>query len=232
MRFQNSNNKTIKIAIDGPAGSGKSTIAQKISDLLNIFYLSSGAIYRIIGCFLDCKQITPEDSDSIVQILKEVKIEIKNNRYFLNGEDVSDKIKSSKSGMLASIYSKNPAVRKKVNDIIREISEKNSIVIDGRDIGTVVLPNSDLKIFLTASLEERARRRWKELKEKEENISYEEVLKEIEERDKADSTRDISPLQPAEDAIIIDTTDKTIEDVVEEISCLLKEKGLYGNNCS
>ncbi|HOB15498.1 MAG TPA: (d)CMP kinase [Defluviitoga sp.] len=232
MRFQNSNNKTIKIAIDGPAGSGKSTIAQKISDLLNIFYLSSGAIYRIIGCFLDCKQINPEDSDSIVQILKEVKIEIKDNRYFLNGEDVSDKIKSSKSGMLASIYSKNPVVRKKVNDIIREISEKNSIVIDGRDIGTVVLPNSDLKIFLTASLEERARRRWKELKEKEENISYEEVLKEIEERDKADSTRDISPLQPAEDAIIIDTTDKTIEDVVEEISCLLKEKGLYGNNCS
>ncbi len=134
--------------------------------------------------------------------------------------------------MLASIYSKNAAVREKVNHLIKEISKKNSVVVDGRDIGTEVLPNSDIKIFLTASLEERARRRWKELKERGENVSYQDILKEIEERDKADSTRNISPLRPAEDAIIIDTTNKTIEDVIQEIVNILKEKGLYGNTCS
>ncbi|HOK16215.1 MAG: (d)CMP kinase [Defluviitoga tunisiensis] len=225
-------NHTIKIAIDGPAGSGKSTVAQKIADLLGIFYLNSGALYRIIGYYLDNQQINPEDSKTIMNKIDDIEIVIKNNKYYLNGEDVSDKIKNAKSGMLASIYSKNAAVREKVNHLIKEISKKNSVVVDGRDIGTEVLPNSDIKIFLTASLEERARRRWKELKERGENVSYQDILKEIEERDKADSTRNISPLRPAEDAIIIDTTNKTIEDVIQEIVNILKEKGLYGNTCS
>jgi cytidylate kinase len=225
-------NYTIKIAIDGPAGSGKSTVAQKIAHILGIFYLNSGALYRIIGYYLDSKQIDPEDSQSIIDEIENIKIMIKNDKYYLNGEDISEKIKNAKSGMLASIYSKNPAVRKKVNHLIKEISEQNSIVVDGRDIGTEVLPNSDIKIFLTASLEERARRRWKELKERGENVSFQDVLKEIEERDKADSTRSISPLRPAKDAIVIDTTDKTIEEVIHEITNLLKEKGIYGNTCS
>ncbi len=227
-------NHTIKIAIDGPAGSGKSTVAQKIADLLGIFYLNSGALYRIIGYYLDNQQINPEDSKTIMNKIDDIEIVIKNNKYYLNGgEDVSDKIKKMQSqGCSPPFTQKNAAVREKVNHLIKEISKKNSVVVDGRDIGTEVLPNSDIKIFLTASLEERARRRWKELKERGENVSYQDILKEIEERDKADSTRNISPLRPAEDAIIIDTTNKTIEDVIQEIVNILKEKGLYGNTCS
>ncbi|KUK15529.1 MAG: Cytidylate kinase [Petrotoga mobilis] len=221
--------KKIKIAIDGPAGSGKSTIAQNLANLLNINYLNSGALYRIIGYYLNERKIDPKDSKIIENILEKLNIEIKNNRYFLDGKDVTITIKDSKIGDLASLYSKNNIVREKVNQIIKKIAEKDNIVVDGRDIGTVVLPDSDIKIYLTASLEERAKRRWNEEKEQKANISFTEILEEIKNRDYNDSNRSIAPLKPAQDAIIIDTTNLSIEEVLQKILKIVKESGIYGD---
>ncbi|PNR96116.1 (d)CMP kinase [Petrotoga olearia] len=221
--------KKIKIAIDGPAGSGKSTIAQNLANLLNINYLNSGALYRIIGYYLNERKIDPKDSKIIENILEKLNIEIKNNRYFLDGKDVTITIKDSKIGDLASLYSKNNIVREKVNQIIKKIAEKDNIVVDGRDIGTVVLPDSDIKIYLTASLEERAKRRWNEEKEQKANISFTEILEEIKNRDYNDSNRSIAPLKRAQDAIIIDTTNLSIEEVLQKILKIVKESGIYGD---
>lgn len=221
--------KKIKIAIDGPAGSGKSTIAQNLANLLNINYLNSGALYRIIGYYLNERKIDPKDSKIIENILEKLNIEIKNNRYFLDGKDVTITIKDSKIGDLASLYSKNNIVREKVNQIIKKIAEKDNIVVDGRDIGSVVLPDSDIKIYLTASLEERAKRRWNEEKEQKANISFTEILEEIKNRDYNDSNRSIAPLKPAQDAIIIDTTNLSIEEVLQKILKIVKESGIYGD---
>jgi len=221
--------KKIKIAIDGPAGSGKSTIAQKLSKILNINYLNSGALYRIIGYYLNENKVDPKDSKRIINILEKLNIEIKNNRYFLDKNDVTATIKDSKIGDLASLYSQNNIVRTKVNEIIKDISEKESIVVDGRDIGTVVLPNSDIKIYLTASLEERAKRRWNEEKVRKSNISLTEILEEIKNRDYNDSNRSIAPLKPAQDAIIIDTTNLSIEEVLKKILKIIEESDFYGD---
>ncbi|MDK2812494.1 MAG: CMP/dCMP kinase [Petrotoga sp.] len=221
--------KKIKIAIDGPAGSGKSTIAQKLAEILKINYLNSGALYRIIGYYLNEQKVDPQDSKNIENILEKLNIEIKNNRYFLDEKDVTITIKDSKIGDLASLYSKNNIVREKVNQIIKKIAEKDNIVVDGRDIGSVVLPDSDIKIYLTASLEERAKRRWNEEKEQKANISFTEILEEIKNRDYNDSNRSIAPLKPAQDAIIIDTTNLSIEEVLQKILKIVKESGIYGD---
>jgi len=221
--------KKIKIAIDGPAGSGKSTIAEKLANILKINYLNSGALYRIIGYYLNEQKMDPKDSKNIENILEKLNIEIKNNRYFLDGVDVTTTIKDSKIGDLASLYSQNNIVRKKVNEIIKQIAEKVSIVVDGRDIGTVVLPDSDIKIYLTASLEERAKRRWNEEKGEKANISFNDILEEIKSRDYNDSNRSIAPLKPARDAIIIDTTNLSIEEVLQKILKIVEESGIYGD---
>ncbi|WP_121515339.1 (d)CMP kinase [Petrotoga sp. HKA.pet.4.5] len=221
--------KKIKIAIDGPAGSGKSTIAQKLAEILKINYLNSGALYRIIGYYLNEQKVDPQDSKNIENILEKLNIEIKNNRYFLDEKDVTITIKDSKIGDLASLYSKNNIVREKVNQIIKKIAEKDNILVDGRDIGTVVLPDSDIKIYLTASIEERAKRRWNEEKEQKANISFTEILEEIKNRDYNDSNRSIAPLKPAQDAIIIDTTNLSIEEVLQKILKIIEERGIYGN---
>ncbi|MBL5981657.1 cytidylate kinase [Petrotoga sp. 8T1HF07.NaAc.6.1] len=221
--------KKIKIAIDGPAGSGKSTIAQKLAEILKINYLNSGALYRIIGYYLNEQKVDPQDSKNIENILEKLNIEIKNNRYFLDEKDVTISIKDSKIGDLASLYSRNNIIREKVNEIIKKIAEKDSIVVDGRDIGTVVLPDSDIKIYLTASIEERAKRRWSEEKGKKPNISFTEILEEIKNRDYNDSNRSIAPLKPAQDAIIIDTTNLSIEEVLQKILKIIEERGIYGN---
>ncbi|RLL88714.1 cytidylate kinase [Petrotoga sp. HKA.pet.4.5] len=219
----------MKIAIDGPAGSGKSTIAQKLAEILKINYLNSGALYRIIGYYLNEQKVDPQDSKNIENILEKLNIEIKNNRYFLDEKDVTITIKDSKIGDLASLYSKNNIVREKVNQIIKKIAEKDNILVDGRDIGTVVLPDSDIKIYLTASIEERAKRRWNEEKEQKANISFTEILEEIKNRDYNDSNRSIAPLKPAQDAIIIDTTNLSIEEVLQKILKIIEERGIYGN---
>lgn len=221
--------KKIKIAIDGPAGSGKSTIAQKLAEILNINYLNSGALYRIIGYYLNEKKVDPKDSKNIENILEKLNIEIKNNRYFLDEKDITTTIKDSKIGDLASLYSQNNIIRKKVNEIIKKIAEKDSIVVDGRDIGTVVLPDSDVKIYLTASLEERAKRRWNEEKEEKGNISFNDILEEIKSRDYNDSNRSIAPLKPARDAIIIDTTNLSIEEVLQKVLKIVEKRGIYGD---
>lgn len=221
--------KIIRIAIDGPAGSGKSTIAQNLAEILQINYLNSGALYRIIGYYLDLKGINPKDLKGVERRLEEINIKIRNNHYFLNREDVTDLIKDSRIGELASMYSQISLVRNKVNKIIKNISKDTSIVVDGRDIGTVVLPDSDVKIFLTASIEERAKRRWEEEKERNKNTSYQQILAEIKRRDSNDSKRSLAPLKPAKDAFIIDTTSLSIDQVLNKILNLLKEKKMYGD---
>jgi cytidylate kinase len=186
-------------------------------------------LYRIIGYYLNEQKVDPQDSKNIENILEKLNIEIKNNRYFLDEKDVTITIKDSKIGDLASLYSKNNIVREKVNQIIKKIAEKDNIVVDGRDIGSVVLPDSDIKIYLTASLEERAKRRWNEEKEQKANISFTEILEEIKNRDYNDSNRSIAPLKPAQDAIIIDTTNLSIEEVLQKILKIVKESGIYGD---
>jgi len=206
----------IHIAIDGPAGSGKSTIAKKVADNLKIKYLDSGALYRIIGYFFH-EKIKSFDIEKIRNNLDEINIILENDSYKLNGEIIKEQIRKANSGNHASTVAKIPEVRNKVNEILRNISDKMSTVIDGRDIGTVVLPNAEYKFFLTASAEERADRRYNELIKKGEDVDYNLILKEIKQRDYNDSHREIAPLKPAEDSIIIDTTSKNINQVLEEI---------------
>jgi cytidylate kinase len=157
------------------------------------------------------------DNQTIIENLDQISISLKDDFYILNGEKIDEQIRTSKSGNYASIVAKIPEVREKVNQILRNISDKMSTVIDGRDIGTVVLPNAEYKFFLTASAEERAKRRYNELINKGEDVHYDLILKEIKERDYNDSNREIAPLKPAEDAIIIDTTSKNIEEVFKGI---------------
>ena len=150
-------------------------------------------------------------------------MEFRNGKFFLNGREVGLEIRTAKAGALASRYAKIPVVRKHLTRLQREIADSRKMVVEGRDIGTVVLPDAELKIFLTASVEERARRRWRELKEKGEEISYDEILKQLKERDERDSRRSIAPLKPAKDAVVIDTTDMGVDEVVEKIVNFVKE---------
>ncbi|AEX85105.1 cytidylate kinase [Marinitoga sp. 1135] len=216
--------KTFKVAIDGPAGSGKSTIAKEIAKIFNLYYLDSGALYRAFGYFVKKMNFDLFNEDDIIKALKDFDIKIIDGEYYLGDEKLGMQIRTPEIGKAASIVAKNEKVRNKVNEILKSLSKIHNVVIDGRDIGTVVLPDADVKIFLTASIEERARRRYKELLEKGKNVNYEEIYKEIEKRDIADSTRDIAPLKPAEDAITVDTTGKDIKTVVDEISKIINKK--------
>lgn len=210
-----------QIAIDGPAGSGKSTIAKLLADKINYFYLDSGALYRIIGFYIN-ENYNINSKKDIIDALKKISIKIKNDNYYLNDNLIKNQIRQSNSGNLASIVAQNIEVRKKVNDIIQESANNNNIIVDGRDIGTVVLPNATFKFFVTASVEERAKRRFNELNSKKEKISYEKVKSEIEHRDRIDSNREIAPLKPAEDANIIDTNNKTIDQVLNIIINIIR----------
>jgi cytidylate kinase len=212
------------IALDGPAGSGKSTLAKLISEKLKIFYVDSGALYRIIGFYMKKHEIDIHSKNDVEQNLKNITMELKNDSYYLNGEIIKEQIRNSESGYYASVVAKYDKVRNKVNEIIRNISSLKDIVIDGRDIGTVVLPDAEVKFFVTASVEERAKRRHKELLSKGEDILFEKVKKEILKRDANDSNRDIAPLKPAIDSIIIDTDNKNIYEVLEEILIIIQEK--------
>ncbi|GAB6189575.1 (d)CMP kinase [Marinitoga arctica] len=205
------------VAIDGPAGSGKSTIAKRIAKIFDLYYLDSGALYRAFGYYLKKNNFDLNNENDIINALKTFDIKIINGNYYLFDEKLDFQIRTPEMGKTASIVAKNPIVREKVNEILRNIAKKHGVVIDGRDIGTVVLPNAEVKIFLTASIEERSKRRFKELIEKGEDVKFEDVLNEIKKRDIADSTREIAPLKPAEDAIEVDTTGKDIDTVINEI---------------
>ncbi len=220
---------TFKIAIDGPAGAGKSTIAKRAAKELKFVYIDTGAMYRAIGLAAIRAGVDPNgDVAAVEALLENVQIDIAHSeagqQVFLNGEDVSTEIRLPEVSVAASDVSKIPAVRSKLLDLQRSIAEKTDVIMDGRDIGTVVLPNADLKIFLTASVEDRAMRRFKELCEKGIECDFEEVKKDMEYRDKNDSEREIAPLKPAEDSVLVDTTGNTLEESVAAILQIMKER--------
>ncbi|KRQ86624.1 Cytidylate kinase [Caloramator mitchellensis] len=217
--------RRISIAIDGPAGAGKSTIARIIADKLNIEYIDTGAMYRAVTLKFLRKGIDLDnDYDKISNILSYTDINFEKGKIYLDDEDVSEEIRLPEIGKYVSRVAAMPEVREKLVKLQREIALKKSVIMDGRDIGTNVLMNADVKIFLIASAEERARRRYTELHEKGIEVSFDEIYKEIENRDYIDSTRKINPLRKAEDAITIDSSNKTINEVVEDILLIIRNK--------
>ena len=217
--------KNINIAIDGPAGAGKSTIAKMVSAKLGYIYVDTGALYRTIALFITENNIPDED---IEKSLEKADVSLRfidgAQRVFLGDRDVSDLIRTPEISMAASRTSAIPAVRKYLFGTQQKIAAENNVIMDGRDIGTVVLPNADVKIFLTASAEERANRRFKELSEKPNCPCYEEILSDIIERDHQDMTREVSPLKQADDAVLVDTTKLNLEQSAEAIVKIITEK--------
>lgn len=209
------------IAIDGPGGAGKSTIAKIIAKKLGIIYIDTGAMYRAVGLFAVRKGIDTLDSDALSSVLEEVDIDIENTggemRIFLCGEDVSDKIRTPEISMAASNVARSVPVRLKLVELQRKLAEKTSVIMDGRDIGSYVLPNANAKIYLTADVEDRAKRRYDELVLKGEKVDFEDVLEDMKKRDFNDSNRDFAPLCKAEDAVLVNTTGLKLEDSVEKL---------------
>ena len=221
--------KLISVAIDGPSGAGKSTIAKMCAKKLGFLYVDTGAIYRTVGLAARNAGLGSKDEAGVVSLLPSIVIAMRHDesglqRMILNGEDVSDEIRLPEISIYASDVSAMPAVRAFLLDKQRYFAETSNVIMDGRDIGTVVLPNADVKIFLTATSEERASRRFEELQLRGTETSYEEVLRDIIYRDKNDSTRSTAPLRPAEGAVIIDTTGNTLAQSYELICDLIEEK--------
>ena len=220
----------IHIAIDGPGGAGKSTVSRAVAARLGIIYVDTGALYRTIGLYVKHAGIRPDDRDAVTSCLSDIKIELGyedgKQKVYLNGEDHGDAIRTPEMSMYASAVSAIPEVRAFLLDTQRNIASKNSVIMDGRDIGTVILPNAEVKIFLTASEECRAQRRYAELLAKGQNVRYEDVLAEMNQRDKQDSSREVAPTAAAEDAILLDNTDMTFEQTVDAIVDLAKNTGL------
>ncbi len=203
--------KIFAVAVDGPSGAGKSTLAKAVAAELGIVYVDTGAIYRSIGCYMHDHQIDPHDAQAVAAALPQVRIQIRYGadglqRMILNDEDVTDRIRLPEMSKFASAVSAIPAVRAFLLDMQRDMAKQHSVIMDGRDIGTVVLPDADVKIYLTAGADVRAQRRMKELAERGTPRPYDEVLHEIEERDWADTHREIAPLRRAEDAVLVDTS--------------------------
>ena len=213
-----------QIAIDGPAGAGKSTIAKRVAKLLGFIYVDTGAMYRAMALYMIKEGVPGNDRQKIVEKSNEVDITLKyengEQKVILNGEDVSGLIRTEEVGNMASTISVIGYVREKLVELQQKLAETTDVVMDGREIGTVVLPKADLKIYLTASSRVRAERRYKELVEKGQSCNLEEIEKDIIDRDYRDMHREISPLKKAEDAILIDSSDITIDEVVDKIiSC-------------
>lgn len=218
----------INVAIDGPAGAGKSTVARGAAKELGYIYVDTGALYRTVALAAQRKGLLG-DKKKIVNMLSSVNVELKfdengEQRVYLNGEDVSSLIRTPEISMAASSVSQIPAVREFLLELQRSIARNNNVIMDGRDIGTVVLPNADVKIFLFASPECRAERRYKELVEKGENVKYEDVLKDVNDRDYQDSHRKIAPLKPTEESVMADTTGKALPESIEMVVAVIKEK--------
>lgn len=220
--------KLISIAIDGPAGAGKSTIAKLLAKTVGCIYVDTGALYRTIGLSVLESGIEPSDTSAVIKQLKKIEVDIaykgENQVVLLNKKDVSDKIRTPAVSEAASVTSAIPEVRAFLLELQRKLAREHSVVMDGRDIATVVLPNADVKIFLTASAEERANRRYKELIEKGEQVIYDEVLRDIIIRDERDSSRAVAPLKCAKDATLVDTTGKSIDEVIALMSNIVLEK--------
>ena len=214
------------IAIDGPAGAGKSTIAKRAAAELGFIYVDTGALYRSIGYYMAMAGADTSKAQEVIPRLKEITVELRFingvQRVLVNGEDVSEKIRTPKMSMHASNVSAIPEVREFLFDLQKDIARKNNVVMDGRDIGTVVLPDADVKIFLTASPEDRARRRLHEHEKRGEKISFEQLLEEVKQRDYNDSHRAAAPLCRADDAILLDTTGNGLETSVELVISTIK----------
>lgn len=217
------------IAIDGPAGAGKSTIAKMIAKKRKLIYVDTGAMYRAMAYYLLCREIQPEETERISQECANADITIRYENdeqvVYLNGENVNAYLRTEAVGNMASKSSVNPKVREKMVSLQHKLAETSEIIMDGRDIGTVVLPDADVKIYLTASSAVRAKRRYDELIAKGENPDFDSIEADIKERDYRDMHREISPLKQAEDAVLVDTSDMTIEEVVDRIIEIADEKG-------
>lgn len=212
--------KNLQIAIDGPAGAGKSTVARAVAQKLGIFYLDTGAMYRAVACKVLKKEIPVNNEEKVSKLAEETEIVLAHDaerHIWCDGLDYTDEIRSPEVSRTVPLIAAYPRVRKRLVFLQRREAELGAVVMDGRDIGTHVLPHADLKIFLTASPAERARRRWLELKAKGQNMTLEEVLFDMETRDKQDTERAESPLQPASDALILDTTGLSVDDIVGKI---------------
>ena len=221
--------KTYSIAIDGPAGAGKSTIAKALAKELGYHYVDTGAIYRTVAYFLDLLGVSPKDVDGVSRYIDELTIQIEydetgKQHMIMNGMDVSDEIRTQDISQKASLVSAHAVVREVLLDMQREVARNHNVIMDGRDIGTVVLPNATVKVFLTASAEVRAKRRTDELIAKGQKADYEQTLKDIKQRDHQDSTRAIAPLKQAEDAVLLDTSDLDIDGVIAAFKKIVAEK--------
>ena len=219
----------ISIAIDGPGGAGKSTVAKALAEKYGFAYVDTGAIYRTIGLAVLRAGASPTDEEQVEPVLRSISVDLDYDEtglqhMLLNGEDVSREIRMPEISSYASKVSALPAVRAALLELQREQARKRSVVMDGRDIGTVVLPDATLKIFLTASPAVRAQRRCDELKQRGTPQPYEEVFREMQERDLRDTTRAAAPLKPASDAVTVDTSELNFEEVVTELSCLVEGK--------
>ena len=223
--------RQLQIAIDGPAGAGKSTIAKMIADRLELLYLDTGAMYRACAYYLKQNEAL-DDEGKFTELLgkMELSFDESGKRIFLNGEDVSAVIRTPEITEITSKVSSNAKVREVLVHKQQQIAGSRSVIMDGRDIGTVVLPNAQIKIFLTASLESRAKRRLLELEEKGIKSDLATVMDDMAKRDKQDSTREHSPLKQADDAIVIDTSEMSIDDVIKNILSIIENKGLFSRN--
>ena len=216
------------VALDGPAGAGKSTVAKAVAKNLEILYVDTGALYRSLALFAINNNVSCSNEENVLKILDKANVELKYvdkvQRVFLNNEDVSEKIRTPEISMGASDISAIPAVRQFLLDLQRKIAKENSVIMDGRDIGTVIFPDAEVKIFITASAEIRAKRRYDELVEKGQDVVYEDVLKDVIERDYNDSHRKIAPLKQADDAILLDTSSLSLDESIDAVIEIINNK--------
>ena len=221
--------KTYSIAIDGPAGAGKSTIAKRLAKELGYYYVDTGAIYRTVAFFLDLWGVSPKDVDGVARYIDELTVDIwydeeGTQHMIMNGMDVTGEIRTPDISQKASLVSAHACVREMLLDMQRELARDNNVIMDGRDIGSVVLPKADVKIFLTASPEVRAQRRTDELAAKGQKVNYAQTLKDIQQRDYQDTHREIAPLKMCRDSVKVDTSDMDIEQVIAEIKAIVGKK--------
>lgn len=223
----------INIAIDGPSGAGKSTLARKLAEKLNFIYVDTGALYRTIGLYTLRNGVAPKDAAAVEKLLPEIEVGLQfvegEQHVYLNGEDVSSEIRVHEVSQYASLVSAIPAIRQFLFETQQNMAKKFNVIMDGRDIGTVVLPNAEVKIFLTASPEVRARRRYNELLQRGQDVDFEQVLADVIKRDDQDMNRPVAPLKPAEDSVIIDTSEFTFEESLDVLYRAIKERIYDGN---